>query len=123
MHVGNYLALLRQSEQDLVDAFSDVAAHHADEPDVAGTCHRFARESATHAERLAPLASRYGEQAPDPPENLKTTLFHGARSGGMGLLRDLHDLWLLAHEVQLCWTVLRQAGAALRAKEMLAACG
>jgi hypothetical protein len=37
-------------------------------------------------------------------------------------LRDLHDLWLLANEVHLCYTVLSQAARALRDREMEQAC-
>src|SRR6478609_6613993 len=110
MHVGNYLALLHQSEAELAGAFGRVAEHHGAEPDVTTLCQRFAAECAAHVERLKPLAARYGQGAPEAPEDLKVVLFHGTRSGGLGLLRDLHDLWLLAHEVQLCWVVLRQAG-------------
>jgi len=122
MHVGNYLTLLHRSEAELAESFRTVAEHHRAEPDIATICHRFARECATHGERLAPLLAHYAARAPEPPDDLKTVLFHGARSGGLGLLRDLHDLWLLTHDVQLCWTILRQAGQALRDEQLLTAC-
>ena len=38
------------------------------------------------------------------------------------MLRDLHDLWLLANEVQLCLGVLDQAAKALHDLELEAFC-
>jgi len=38
------------------------------------------------------------------------------------LLREFHDLWLLANEVQICWTVLSQAAKALQDWELAVAC-
>ena len=45
-----------------------------------------------------PFADRYGELAPREPDRLYSELFKGARSGGLGLLRDLQDLYLMATE-------------------------
>jgi hypothetical protein len=42
--------------------------------------------------------------------------------GGFGMLRDLHGLWLLVHEAQICWIVLFQASQVLRDADMEAAC-
>ena len=52
----------------------------------------------------------------------ESPLFEGPRSGGIGLLRDLHDLWLAAAEVHLCYEAVRQAGRALHDKELVALC-
>jgi hypothetical protein len=40
----------------------------------------------------------------------------------MALLRDLHDLYLIATEVQVCCTILKQGADGLRDKELTAAC-
>ncbi len=37
-------------------------------------------------------------------------------------MRDLHDLWLIASEAQLCLGVLEQASKALRDRELEAFC-
>ena len=58
---------------------------------------------------LAPFASRYGEEADDEPDRLHSDIFHGTRQGGLGLLRDLHDLYLMATECDITWTVVGQA--------------
>jgi ferritin-like metal-binding protein YciE len=122
MHIGNYLALIHGSEQQLADALDTIAAHHGDEPDILQTCQLLATWSHLHLELLKPIVDRYSEDKNDEPERLSQTLFDEPRSGSLALLRDLHDLWLLAHEVQLCWTVLAQAAQALHDRELLATC-
>ena len=62
-----------------------------------------------HAAKLAPFVDHYGEEAPREPERLHNDLFGGTRSGGLGLLRDLHDLYLMASEVDISWTLVGQA--------------
>ena len=54
-------------------------------------CRRFADQSTDHADALAPHVERYGEDKPEEPDRLHGELFGGTRSGGLGLLRDLHD--------------------------------
>ncbi|GAA2557558.1 hypothetical protein GCM10010423_69040 [Streptomyces levis] len=41
------------------------------------------------------------------------------RSGGVGLLRDLQDLYTLASFVDITWTVLAQAAHGTRDRELL----
>jgi hypothetical protein len=36
-------------------------------------------------------------------------VFRGPRSGGLGLLRDLHDLYRMAIECDIAWTLVGQA--------------
>ncbi|MBI3803106.1 MAG: nitrate reductase [Nitrospirae bacterium] len=122
LHVGNYLGLLHGSEGQLAQALLTVAEHHRDEPDVHSECKLLAAWSHQHTAALRPLVQRYGEEKSSAPENLQKALFHGPRTGGIGLLRDLHDLWLLANEVHLCWTVLLQAARALHDEELKSVC-
>jgi hypothetical protein len=53
---------------------------------------------------------------------VKKSLFKGPRSGGFGLVRDLHDLFLWVTEAHLGWMILLQAAQALRDKGLIAAC-
>lgn len=122
MHVGNYLGLLHTSEQQLVDALLTVADHHGDEPDIYQTCQLVASWSQEAIESLKPLIDRYSEEKNEEPERLSQALFTGPRTGSLALMRDLHDLWLLANEVQLSLGVLSQAAKALRDKELEAFC-
>lgn len=122
MHVGNYLDMVGESERQLCAALRIVGEHHGDEPDVHETCLLLATWSHTHDETLAPLRTRYARMQSAPPERLLQTPFELPRSGALALLRDLHDLWLLANQVQMCYLVLAQAAAALRDPELQEAC-
>ena len=122
MHVGNYLGLVQASEQQLSRAFRQVAGQHGDEPDIVQPCQLAAGWSEAHDQALQPLVDRYTATRSDEPEWLSQLLFKKPRTGSLALLRDLHDLWLLASEVQLCWTVLLMAARGLRDTEMEATC-
>jgi hypothetical protein len=119
MHVAHYLGLLHKAQVDLADAFREVRDAHAEEVDVFHTCEKLAKECDAHAERLQPFAERYGEDAPDEPDRLYSELFRGTRTGGLGLLRDLHDLYLMACECDMAWTLVGQAAQGLRDGELL----
>jgi hypothetical protein len=120
MHLAHYLGLLHRSQTVLGQAFDEVGRQHRDEPDVLHTCQRLAGQCAEHARRLEPFARRYAEEAADEPERLHSELFGGTRTGGLGLLRDLHDLYLMAAECDICWTVVGQAAQGVRDEELLA---
>ncbi len=120
MHVAHYLGLLHKAQVDLADAFRQVRDAHADEVDVFHMCEKLAKECDSHAERLQPFADRYGEDAPDEPDRLYSELFKGTRTGGLGLLRDLHDLYLMACECDMAWTLIGQAARGVRDRELLA---
>jgi hypothetical protein len=122
MHVGNYLGILHRSEQDLADAFKTIADHHGEEPDVYNMCKLLASWSEEHVEDIKPLVDRYSEEKSDEPDRLKQSLFEQPRSGSLALVRDLHDLWLLANEIHLCYIILLQAARALRDLEMEKIC-
>lgn len=122
MHVGNYLGLLDSSEQKLIDALIMVADHHGDEPDIYQTCQLLASWSQEALAALKPLIERYSEDKNEEPERLIQDLFKAPRSGSLALVRDLHDLWLLASEVQISLSVLDQASKLLRDHELEAFC-
>jgi hypothetical protein len=122
MHVGNYLGILHRSEQDLADAFKTIADHHGEEPDIYNMCKLLASWSEEHVEDIKPLVDRYSEEKSDEPDRLKQSLFEQPRSGSLALVRDLHDLWLLANEIHLCYIILLQAARALRDLEMEKIC-
>jgi hypothetical protein len=82
-------------------------------------CHTLARQCEAHGERLRPFADRYGEDAPSEPDRLHSELFSGTREGGLGLLRDLQDLYLMACECDISWTLIGQAAQGARDRELL----
>ena len=120
MQIAHYLGLLHRAQANLAAAFREVAAHHGDEPDVEHLCRQLAQRCDGHADALAPFAERYGEDAPDEPDRLHSEIFSGVRSGPLGLLRDLQDLYLMAAECDIAWTVVGQAARGLRDGDLVA---
>ncbi|RYE01251.1 MAG: molybdopterin oxidoreductase, partial [Sphingobacteriales bacterium] len=116
------IELLHKSETDLQEAFGKVALHHADEPDILQTCKLLAGWSGELVALLAPFIKKYGEEKDKEPDRLMHDLFQQPRKGSMGLLRDLHDLWLMAQEGKVCSVLLRQAASALHDKELKEVC-
>src|SRR5215212_3919898 len=119
MQLAHYLGLLHRAEQELAAAFREIGEGHAEEQDIFHQCRRLAGQCDSHAESLAPFAERYGEEADDEPERLHSTLFEGTRDGPLGLLRDLHDLYLMASECDMTWTLVGQAAQGARDKDLL----
>jgi hypothetical protein len=120
VHLASYLGLLHLAELELARAYLAVASDHGHEPDVETLCRRFADQCTASADALAPFAERYGEDKPEEPERLHSELFGGTRGGGLGLLRDLHDLYLMATECEITWTLVAQAAQGARDPDLLA---
>ena len=119
MHLANYLGYLHTAELNLAEGFRKVADGYAEEADVYHTCNTLAKQCETHAEQLKPFVDRYGEESPEEPNRLYHDLFDETRSGGLGLLRDLHDLYLMASTCDISWTMIGQAAQGARDRELL----
>jgi hypothetical protein len=122
-HLGWYIGQLQNAEQQLEEALRFVGEKHQRDPEILNTAMVLAGWSRRHVQVLEDLGTDFGGKhtAPDP-ERLRGALFHGNRVGGLGLVRDLHDLAVLVSDVQLGWTVLRQGVAAQHEPAAEAAC-
>ncbi|HJU06702.1 MAG TPA: nitrate reductase [Nitrospiraceae bacterium] len=120
--IAIYLWLAHRSEHHLADAFTNVAHHHMPEPDIYATCTLMASWSKGHAEKLRPFIERYGEEKSKKAERLHEALFDETRTGGVGLLHDLHDLWLATSAVHLGYEALKQAAFALHDQALVETC-
>ncbi len=120
MHLAHYLGLLHRAELALAAAYEETARGHAAEADVHHLLPQFAAACRRHAELLLPHVERYGEDAPEEPERLHSEIFRGNRPGGLGLLRDLQDLLLMATEADVAWSLIGQAAQGLRDAELKA---
>ncbi len=118
-HIREYLGLLHGSEQGFAAALDMVADAHASEPDVLNLCRVLAGWSRRELADLAQLIARYGEAHEAEPERIAKALKPKRRQTGFGLVRDLHDCWLLAQESHVSLVVLDQAAKALRDAEMM----
>lgn len=122
MNIGLYLRLVKDSETQLGEALVSVADHHQEEPDMEEVCRLLASWSHQKALSTERFINKYGAKPDRGAEKLYSELFQGPRRGGLALLRDLHDLWLLATEAHICWTLLAQAAQALRDTDLIETC-
>ncbi|QIN77605.1 hypothetical protein GBA65_02760 [Rubrobacter marinus] len=119
MHLANYLGYLHKAETNLAEGLRKVGEAHAADTDIYHTADTLAKQCEAHAEALAPFLDRYGEEAPTEPDRLFHQLFDETRQGGLGLLRDLHDLYLMANACDIAWTMIGQAAQGARDVELL----
>jgi hypothetical protein len=103
MKLGTALASLRESELELARRLREVADRQAAEVDVHHLAKALAEQCDAHAERLAPIAERYGDGGEDE------------------LLADLRELYLAAQGTLLAWTAVNQGAQAARDRELLEA--
>jgi hypothetical protein len=123
MHLSSYLGLLQVGSATLADAYRQVAQGHAAEADVRTICQQFASQCDHHEKQLKPLTDRYGSHPSGEPERLHADALSSTRSGGLGLLRDLHDLYLLASYLDMAWTLVGQAAKGARDEELVRTVG
>jgi hypothetical protein len=121
MNLPIYLDMLHKAERTLADSFREVADGHDTDAEVYYRGQTFASQCDAHVEQLAPLVYRYGEEHPDEPERLHPEGVSEVRSGPVGLLRDLQDLYMLASLVDITWTIVDQAARAVRNEELIEA--
>jgi hypothetical protein len=121
MHLSSYLGLLEAGSATLGRSYRQVADGHAEEADVKRICEQFATQCDDHEERLKPFTSRYGSHPSGEPERLHADGLSETRTGGIGLLRDLHDLYLLAGYLDMAWTLVGQAAKGARDEVLIRA--
>ena len=122
MHIGRYINLVYLTEKDLAMAFRKVAKEHGSEPDVYQTCQLLASWSDLLYKDMEPFVEKYKDKKDKEPDRLTNTLLQDTRNGGLALLRDLHDLYLIATEVMVCCTILKQGADGLRDQELMTTC-
>jgi hypothetical protein len=120
--VNVFLGMTAKAEQDLAEAFREVGDKHKPEPDIHATCMLMASWSAEQAERLKPFIAAYHKNKSEDADGSAKNLFDGPRSGGLGLLRDLHELCLTANGVRLGYEAVKQAAKALHDQPLVRAC-
>jgi hypothetical protein len=122
MQIAVYLGLTIESEAVLQAAYMNVANRHKRDPGIRHGCHRAARFTEVRLNAARELSQKFGATSSHDPRLLANALFHGLRADALGLVRDLHDLSLLANESLLCWTGLSQACKALHDEAAIATC-
>jgi hypothetical protein len=113
------MGLARGSEQELIKCFSAIARKHSADYEIHQSCKLFAQWCEHHLEKLEAFTKRHGSFVNPDPARVRRSLFHGARTGPYGLLRDLQDLLLLTHQARTAWTDLMQAAKEMKESDMV----
>ena len=121
MQLPAYLGLAKSAEEQLARAFEMIGKKHATDIEVLHGCKLLSSWSKDHVENLKLQIEKYGEKNIDEPKHLASVLLK-TKIGSLGLLRDLHGLWLLACEVEMCYIIVSQAAKALRDKDLELMC-
>ena len=120
MKLPVYVTLLAESESTLARSYRQVADAHGDEPDIHFLCLTLAKQCENHRQKLDEVIERIGRgEDGDEPERLHADAIEEPRSGPLGVLRDLQDLYLLASLTDVTWTVVKQAAQALVDEHLL----
>ncbi|MFC4563050.1 hypothetical protein ACFO4E_14390 [Nocardiopsis mangrovi] len=112
VYLDHYLAVLSRIETGLGKALVAVGRHHPADAGVAHVCARMARECDDHARSIDAFARRHLRDASGGVEHAGAAAFAGPHGGGIGLLRDLHALYLLAADCEISWTIADRAAQA-----------
>lgn len=119
MHLTTYLDFLARLERGLASSYRIVSSGYPDDNDVFHAARRFAEQCDARAESLEPVIARHGT-APEPvPDRLHAEPLTVARSGPVGLLRDLQDLYQLANLADITWTLVGQAAYGARDRQLV----
>src|SRR3954447_26034468 len=120
MQIAQYLAMIRENEKQLAEAFLMVSDKHDRDSEIHNMCQQLAAWSNAHIKELDPFVEKYGEDKSknQQVEQVRGALFHGTRIGGAGLMADLQDLMTLASIAVIKWTILEQGATALHDKAL-----
>ncbi len=121
-HVSDYLGYLVDANDEFAAACDYLSNQHGQNADIREGAKIIANFSREAIESLAPFVARYGRQAEKEPKALRQVLFPRPRSGGFGLLRDLHALHVLAADAQAATRIVNNAARELRDEELHALC-
>ncbi|HVX11020.1 MAG TPA: nitrate reductase [Pirellulales bacterium] len=113
-HVSDYLSLLVDGHQELIEACEYLGRQHGQNAEIREGAKIMANLSRQAIDDLRPFVVRYGQRSEQHPHRLRQTLFSKRRTGGFGLLRDLHGLHVLCSDIHMSVKVLKDAARELR---------
>jgi len=119
MKLPVYIGLLDEAEATLASSFRVVADGYGEEPDVHFILQTFAKKCDAHREALKPVIQRYGEDVEGEEEHrLTADGIRKVRSGPLGLMLDLQDLYVLVNHIDVTWMMVGQAAQGDQDKEL-----
>src|SRR5205085_7339150 len=112
--LADYLGLLEDLLGQMAEASVALRERHPGDPEVQSAGRLLETWSRLHLSDLMPFADRYGRKPRREGQKLRSALLGSKKPGGFGLVRDLHDLWVLAHGAKIAIITLTQAARTLR---------
>jgi hypothetical protein len=130
MQLDRTLTGAAEAERRLQEALEDLADRHADEADIFHTGRALARGCSEHLSALQPAAARYGARVAGPEPSASPGVIDAiggdvpmvavdAEVSGLGLLTDLRQTYLAAHEAEILWTTVLQGAKAARDRALI----
>lgn len=113
-HVGDYLGFLSDANEELAAACDYVSSQHEQNAEIREGAKVIGNFSRQAVDGLKPFLAKYAVRDEQEPRELRQTLFPKRRSGGFGLLRDLHALQVLASDAHVCTKIVKDAARELR---------
>lgn len=117
-HVADYLGVLASANAGFSHACDIVADHHARHLEIVTGLDILKGYSREIEDLLTPFVEKYGQVLPDRPEARYSALFE-EHAGEYGMIRDLHDLFIMATNVQIAATIINYAAEGLRDADLL----
>jgi hypothetical protein len=114
IQIAHYLGAVQIGEQQLAESFKMVGERHSREPEPREMCYEFSQWATGHVEGLKPYTEQHGAQENLSLEQLRASLFQGARVGALGMLHDYQDLSVLANALRTNYTILHQAAMTIK---------
>src|SRR5215208_6291002 len=120
--IAHYLGAIEIGEQQLAEAFKIVGERHSREPEPREMCYQFSKWATGHVEGIKPPIENYGAEENLSLDQLRGSLFQGARVGGLGLLHDYQDLSIMANALRTNYTILYEASLTLKDDDLKKIC-
>jgi HPP family len=111
--VARSLGVVNASLDELAAAFVLVAERHERNYELWGTATVLAGWAREDRFALHPFVDAYGRIESEEPHKVRAAVLGGVRAGLHGQLADLTDLFLLAQQVHIAWTVVDQGAKEL----------
>jgi hypothetical protein len=117
--IAHYLGAIQIGEQQLAEAFKQVGERHSREPEPREMCYQFSQWASGHVEGLKPYLENYGKQENLALEQLRGSMFQGARVGSLGMLHDYQDLSVLTNALRTNYTILYLGAVNIKDESMV----
>lgn len=111
--VARQLGVVHAALDELANAFVLVAERHERNYELWGTATVLAGWAREDQFSLRPFRDAYGRIESEEPHKVRAAVLGGVRAGLHGQLADLTDLFLLAQQVHIAWTVVQQGAKEL----------